>query len=153
MPRSAPVAVQPVFVATCRSAGPLISGAVTSVTVTVWMQVAVLPLASVAVHVTAVVPMGNAVGALLIHVTPVQLSLAVGVPKFTPVAVQPLFIVVCTFAGQVIVGITSSVTVTVWVHVEVFPLASVAVQVTVVLPFGKAVGALLLTVAPVQLSL
>jgi len=41
------------------------------------------------------------------------------------------------FAGQVIVGGCVSLTVMVNVQLEVLPDASIAVQVTVVVPFGK----------------
>ena len=64
-----------------------------SVTVTVCVHVAIFPLASVAVQVTVVVPFGKAEGALFDTVTFVQLSLTEGVPKFTPVAVHPVFVV------------------------------------------------------------
>ena len=42
-----------------------------------------------------------------------QLSPVVGVPNETPVAVHPVLVVVFILAGQVIVGFTLSVTVTV----------------------------------------
>lgn len=106
-----------------------------------------------AVQFTVVVPVGKEDGALFVTVTPVQLSLVTGVPRLTPVAVQPLLVLATTFAGQEIAGGMLSVTVTVWVQVAVFPLASVAVHVTVVTPFGKAESALLVTVATEQLSL
>jgi hypothetical protein len=75
----------------------------------------VLPFASVAVHITVVDPSGKALGALLLKViVPLQLSVAVGVPILTPVAVQLVLVVVLTVAGQeVIVGLTLSVTITV----------------------------------------
>ena len=63
---------------------------------------------------------------------------------------------VVMLAGQVIVGGSSSVTVTVKLQVaELWPAASVAVQVTVVVPFGKLepLGGVQLAVAPGQLSL
>ena len=41
------------------------------------------------------------------------------------------------FAGQVIAGGCVSLTVTVNVHEPVLPLASLTLQVTVVVPFGK----------------
>ena len=69
-------------------AGQVITGGMLSVTVTIWAQVAVFPLASVAVQVTVVVPFGKTAGALLLTVVPVQLSLIAGVPRFTPVALQ-----------------------------------------------------------------
>src|SRR2546428_12887140 len=51
------------------------------------------------------------------------------------------------------VGFSWSSTVTSWLAVAVLPLASVTVQVTVVLPLAKLAGASLPTVAPGQLSL
>jgi hypothetical protein len=137
---------------TVTSAGAVIVGSTLSVTVTTWVAVAVLPLPSVTVQVTVVFPNGNAAGALFVVDATVQLSAVVGVPNTTPVAVQPLFVVADTAAGAVIVGLTLSVTVTTCVAVAVFPLPSVTVQVTVVLPNGNAVGALLVVDATVQLS-
>ena len=65
-----------------------------------------------------------------------QLSEVEGEPRDTPVAVQPLLVVALTVAGQVIVGGTLSVTTTSWLQVAVFPLPSVTVHVTVVVPSG-----------------
>ena len=66
-----------------------------------------------------------------------QLSAVVGVPSDTPVALQELASAfTLTAAGQVMVGFWVSVTVTTWVQVAVLPLASVTVQVTVVIPVG-----------------
>ena len=70
----------------------MITGGMLSVTVTVCVHVEIFPLASVAVHVTVVAPFGKVAGALLLMTTPEQLSLAVGVPKFTPVAPQPILV-------------------------------------------------------------
>jgi len=58
-------------------------------------------------------------------------------------------------AGQVIVGAWVSTTVTVNMHELWLPDVSVAVAVTVVVPFGKALpeGGLLTTTTPGQLSL
>ena len=58
------------------------------------------------------------------------------------------------FAGQLIVGGCVSVTVTVKLHVALLPEASVAVQVTVVVPTVKLdpEGGLQLVVTPGQLS-
>src|SRR5439155_17456558 len=59
-------------------------------------------------------------------------------------------------AGQVTVGAWLSLTVTVKVQsAELFPLASVAWQVTVVVPFGKVepLGGLQVVVAPEELSM
>ena len=57
-------------------------------------------------------------------------------------------------AGQAITGFSVSLTVTVNVQLAVLPAASVAVLVTVVVPFGKVEpeGGLLTTVTPGQLS-
>jgi hypothetical protein len=58
-------------------------------------------------------------------------------------------------AGQLIAGGSMSLTVTVKMHALVFPLASIAVQVTVVTPLLKLtpLTGLQLTLAPGQLSL
>src|SRR5439155_14881160 len=115
--------------------------------------VAVLPLASVTVQVTVVLPFGKLGGALLPTVEPGQLSAKVGAPRLTPAAAHwPASVCTVTAAGVVMVGFSWSSTVTSWVAVAVLPLASVTVQVTVVLPLGKLGGALLLTVDPGQLS-
>jgi hypothetical protein len=144
--------VQPLFVVVLTATGQVIVGRILSVTVTVWLQVAVLPALSVTVQVTVVVPAGNAAGALFVTEATPQLSAVTGVPRLTPVAVQPLFVVVLTATGQVIVGRILSVTVTVWLQVAVLPALSVTVQVTVVVPVGNAAGALFVTEATPQLS-
>jgi hypothetical protein len=121
--------------------------------------VVTLPLASVAVHVTVVFPIGKIppVGALLVNVMlfgAVQLSATAGAVK-TIVAVQLAPALAVIVAGAVITGAIASVTVTVCVLVELLPLASVAVQVTVVTPTGNKplAGALLVNVTGlVQLS-
>ena len=66
--------------------GALIVGFCVSLTVTFWLAVALLPLASVAVHVTTVKPFGKIAGALLLTLEPGQLSLNVGLPSTTPLA-------------------------------------------------------------------
>ena len=152
VPNDTPVDVHPVFVVEETAAGAVIVGFTLSVTVTNWVAVAVLPDPSVTVQVTVVVPNGNAAGALLVTEATEQLSLVVGVPNETPVAVQPEFVVTFLAAGAVMVGFTLSVTVTVWEAVAVLPLPSVTVQVTVVVPNGNTVGALLVTEATEQLS-
>src|SRR4051812_8906095 len=75
-------------------------------TITLCWQVVVLPLLSVTVHVTVLVPTGNCAGALLVIVTEPQLSVAVTVPKVTPVAKhEPVLALVVTSAGhEVITG-------------------------------------------------
>ena len=77
-----------------------------------------------------VVPNGKAAGALLLTVATPQLSAVVGVPNETPVAVQLVFVVAFTFAGQVIVGSVTSTTVLIITAVEIeHPLISEAVMV------------------------
>ncbi len=119
---------------TVTSAGAVIVGLTLSVTVTTWVAVAVLPLPSVTVHVTVVFPKGNADGASLDVPATEQLSAVTGVPKFTPVAVQPVLVVALTAAGAVMVGFWVSVTITDWLHVAVLPPPSVTVHITVVVP-------------------
>src|SRR5258706_16440703 len=89
-------------------------------------HVAVLPLLSVAVQVTRLVPVGNCAGALLVTVTVPQLSLAVGLPRATPVAKQaPELTLTVTSAGQGIVGTWLSRTTTRCWQVAGLPLLSV----------------------------
>ena len=114
---------------------------------------AVLPAASVAVHVTVVLPTANDEGALLVITGVEQLSVAVAVTNANPVALQlPASALTDTLAGQVMTGRTFSITVTVCVQVLELPFTSVTVQVTVVLPDGKAEGASFVTFATAQLS-
>src|SRR5467141_107272 len=113
-----------------------------------------LPLLSVAVQVTRLVPVANWAGALLVTVTAPQLSLAIGLPKATPVAKQaPAFTLTVTSAAQVMVGTWLSRTMTRCWQVAVLPLLSVAVQVTRLVPVGNCAGALLVIVTAPQLSL
>jgi uncharacterized membrane protein len=110
-----------------------------SVTVTVNVQLAVFPLASVAVFVTVVTPTGKVLplgGTLTRFVTP-QLSVALTV-KLTLLRLhRPASAVKTRFVGHVTTGFCVSVTVTVKVQLAVLPLASVAVFVTVVTPTGN----------------
>ena len=86
---------------------------------------------SIAVQVTMVgTPIGNVDGALLVIVSIPQLSVTFGVPKVN--SVEQLEI----FAGQMITGASLSSTVTVIEPLELFPQASVAVHVMVVVPTG-----------------
>jgi hypothetical protein len=66
---------------TITSAGQVITGFSVSLMVTVKVQLLVFPAASVAVHVTVVIPLANVApeGGLQTVVTPGQLSVAVGV--------------------------------------------------------------------------
>ena len=92
-------------------------------TVTVKVQVAVLPEASVAVQVTVVVPAGKQLpeGGLQTTTTPGQLSLAVVVKLTTTQGSVTLTVTAVTLAGQVIEGGCVSFTVTVNVQVVAQP--------------------------------
>ena len=155
LPKTTPVPKQaPAFALTVTSLGQVIVGCWLSVTMTRCWQVAVFPLLSVIVQVTRFVPAANCAGALLVIVTVPQLSLAVGLPRTTPVAKQaPTFAFTVTSLGQVIVGCWLSVTMTRCWQVAVFPLLSVAVQVTRFVPTANCAGALLVTAIVPQLSL
>ena len=64
-----------------------------------------------------------------------QLSFVVGVPKFTPEAEHKLASVFTErFVGQLIVGSSISVTVTIKVQEAELPFPSIAVQITLVAP-------------------
>ena len=65
---------------TVTAAGQLMVGGVVSLTVTVWVQVLILPEASGAVHVTVVLPTGKQLGASLVILCTVQLSVTCGTP-------------------------------------------------------------------------
>jgi hypothetical protein len=121
-------------------AGHVIVGFCASTTVTVNVQDAVLPDASVAVTVTVVVPTGKKLpdAGLELTVTPGQLSLADGKLYVTTAPHWLVVLFTVMFAGQLpIVGFCASTTVTVNVQLDVLPAASVAVAVTVVVPLGK----------------
>jgi hypothetical protein len=126
------------------------------------VQVVVLFAASLTVQVTVVTPIGKFAGALFETINDpaaVQLSKTIGLPSETVVVQFPVpsldVLAVVMFAGQVIEGASSSVTVTFWVQVVVLFAASLTVQVTVVTPIGKFAGALFETIndpTAVQLS-
>ena len=80
-----------------------------------------------------------------------QLSEAV-VVNVTVMLLLPYGAVTVMLDGQVIVGASVSLMVTVCVADAVLPEASVTIHVTVVIPFGKVDGALLEYVDPGQLS-
>src|SRR4051794_1507518 len=121
-------------------AGQLIEGACVSLTVTVNMQLPVLPDASVAVHVTVVVPFENVEPDAGEHVgvpTPGQLSLAVAFVYVTAAVHTFGAVDLVTLAGHVTVGACVSLTVTVNEQVLELPDASLTLQLTVVVPFGN----------------
>ena len=68
-----------------------------------------------------------------------QLSEVVGLPRVTPVAVQPLFVYVVMLAGQVMSGRIVSYTLTVCMQVLLLPELSLALHITEVAPKGKVV--------------
>src|SRR3989304_4610686 len=108
-------------------------------TVTTNWQEASFPEASVAVHVTVVLPSGKIEpeGGLQTYVTPEQLSPVVGGGKSTKASHRPGVLSVVMSAGQEMDGFSVSFTVMVNWQLAWLPDASVAVQVTVVTPFGK----------------
>jgi hypothetical protein len=112
-------------------AGHVTVGGVTSLTVTVCVQVALLPEPSVAVQMIACGPtpvnVAGSGGTLVIVGEPVQLSVAVAAgPVY--VAWQDAFAFSVTFAGQEITGAITSAKVTVCVQLTLLPQSSVAVQ-------------------------
>ena len=124
-------------------------------TVTVKLQLLLLPLLSRAVLVTVVVPTGNAkpLGGLLVRLVIAQLSLAVTV-NVTLLRHAPVAAFTVIAPGQLMAGGCVSITVTVNVHVLLLPLLSRAVLVTVVTPMGNArpLGGLLVRLVTAQLS-
>jgi hypothetical protein len=98
-----------------------------SATVTVKVQVLLLPLLSRAVLVTVVVPRGKAkpLAGILERFVTVQLSLAV-TTKVTLLVHTPGAVLTVRFAGQAMTGGWESFTVTVKVHCAVLPPASLA---------------------------
>ena len=123
--------------------------------VTVNVQLEAFPLASVAVEAMVVVPIGKPEPDAGVEVTAGEgLQLSLAVTENVTGTSRSMLQGMAMFAGQVIVGFSASFTVTVKVQSAWLPDASVAVQVTVVVPFGKVEpdGGLQLTVAPAQLS-
>src|ERR1041385_184488 len=118
---------------------PVITGASSSLTVTVNVQVELLA-PSVAVQVTVVVPTGKVSPGLWSQFSgtvPAQLSVAVGAVQLTTAPHRALSVSWEMLFGQPLIsGGSSSLTVTVKVQVELLA-PSVAVQVTVVVPTGK----------------
>ena len=104
------------------------TGASTSFTVTVKLQLCELPAASVAVADTVVVPTekDEPDAMLVTTVAGEQLSLAV-TAKLTEAAQVPGLALTVMFAGQVIVGGVLSITVIVCESLAVSPAESVAV--------------------------
>lgn len=137
------------------------TGAWLSTTVTVNVQVAMFPFTSDATKAMFVVPIGKVepLGKppVCAMETPGQLSLADGATQFTTAPQIPVVLLTKIFTGHdVNTGNSLSVTVTVKEHMLLLPLASVAVNDTVVVPIGKTdpLGkpAVCVTTIPAQLS-
>jgi hypothetical protein len=110
-----------------------------SLIVTVNMQLPVFDDESVAVQLTVVTPFGKVepeAGTQVGVSEPSQLSVAVEV-KVTATEHIPAGEFITIGDGQVTTGASSSLTVTVNIQLPVFDDESVAVQLTVVTPFGK----------------
>ena len=128
-----------------------------SVTVTVKVQLLVLPFASVTVFVTVVVPTGNVLplAVLLTRLVTLQLSVPL-TRKITLLRLhRPGSAANTRLLEQVIAGFWLSVTVTVKMQLLVLPLASVTVFVTVVVPTGNVLplARLLTRLVTLQLSI
>ena len=121
-------------------AGQLTAGAVSSVTVKVVVQVALLVAASVAVTVITCTPNPTSVPAAglwlkVIPLVPLQLSVALAPTKTSGIAARQLVSALALVgAGQITVGAVASVTVKVVVQVALFVAASVAVTVITCTP-------------------
>src|SRR5579859_3507379 len=87
---------------------------------------------------TVLVPIGKAdpEGGVLVTLTPGQLSVA-PTTKFTTAVALPESVGTVMFAGQVIVGACLSSTTTKKAQELVLPAASVATQLTILVPFGN----------------
>src|SRR2546430_4854542 len=145
-------------------AGHLTVGAVSSVTVKVVVQVALLVAASVAVTVITCTPNPTSVPAAgdwlkVIPLVPLQLSLALTPPNTSGTAARQFVPALALVgAGQITVGAVSSVTVKVVVHVALLVAASVAVTVITCMPNPTSVPAAgdwlkVNPLVPLQLSL
>lgn len=154
VPKATPVAVHPLLVVVLTFGGQIIVGFILSRIVITCVQVFVLPLPSVAVQVTVVLPSGNNPGALLVNDTTLQLSLVVGAVSIGNASehVPGSTLKICG-PEQAIVGLILSNTVIACIHVFVLPLPSVTVHVTIVTPNGKTAGALFVMDVTEQLSL
>ena len=119
-------------------AGTMTRGASRSTTVTVNDPVATLPAASVAVQVTVVVPIGKVEPEAGTQTTFTARLLSVPVTtKVTTALLEPGAAGTMRLGGSSSTGRSRSMTVTSKLVVAVLPEASVAVQVTVVVPMGK----------------
>ena len=129
---------------TATSAGARTSGGVVSDMATVCRACAALPAASAAVHVTTVSPTGYDAGASLPSSATPTASDAVALPMSASAVDGPVASAEAV-GGAISSGGVVSRTTTRWTAVASFPAASVAVQVTVVVPSGNTAGASLET--------
>ena len=110
------------------------TGAVVSITTTVWVWVVMFPSLSSYVQVTTVVPW-SVIGSTVVVVPvidPAQLSVAVGTVKVS--TLHPA--VTSTSDAKSATGAVASLITTFWVWVLIFPLSSSYVQVTTVVPWS-----------------
>src|SRR3989442_87738 len=145
-------------------AGQITVGTVSSVTVNVVVQVALLLAASVAVTMITCTPNPTRVPAVgdwlkVIPLVPLQLSLALTPPNTFGTAARQLVPALALLgAGQITVGTVSSVTVNVVVQVALLLAASVAVTMITCTPNPTRVPAVgdwlkVIPLVPLQLSL
>ena len=147
---------RPASAATTWFVGQVIEGGWLSFTVTVNEQVCSLPLVSRAVQATVVTPLAKRVPEGGAQVVEARLQLSDGLTeKLTAASQRPASVEATILAGHVITGFSRSCTVTVKLQRLVFPLPSVATQVTVVSPMLNRVpeAGEHTTVVPAQLSL
>ena len=128
---------------TVMAGGTRTDGGVVSTTSTRCVAVALLPDASVAFHTTVCEPSGNASGASLVTATSCTSSTA-GAPRSTLLSAGEDASKTTSGGGSIDGGVVSS-TETSCVSAASLPAASVAVQVTVVVPSGNRAGASLAT--------
>src|SRR5437867_4251881 len=117
-------------------AGQIIVGGSLSLTVTVKVQLPSLPLVSLALQVTVVVPLLKVEPLAGVQVTglgPSYTSLAQA-EKVTTAEHLPPSLGLVIGAGQLTTGASPSVTVTLNVQLPSLPLVSLALQVTAVVP-------------------
>ena len=116
--------------AVVRSAGQVMAGASSSLTVTNCSQVVLFPAASTTVQVTVVTPIRKVAGASFETDATAQLSAVTGVPRATVAKQSPASVVAVMFEGQAMLGTSLSVMSTMKVHEEVLPDESVVLIVT-----------------------
>jgi hypothetical protein len=129
----------PASVAEKMFAGQVTTGASLSLTITLKVHAAILPLLSLAEQLTVFVPFVKVEpdGGAQLTLTAAQLSVALTAYVTLLRAHWPASVEITRSTGQAIVGACVSSTVTVKLHEFDTPIPSVAVQWTVVSPAGK----------------